>query len=370
MRTIYQILSIILFQLVSFSVLAQGIGYQNDTLTYTYKRAKMVFLPAVTRSIETSWSFGLAGSFTIKPHAKDSLTRTTNFQTIAMYSLRKQFVLAMDGTIYFPKEKYILSMQNSFSYFPDKWWGIGNNTADANEESYEYQQYYIYPHLQRRIFSDFYVGVLLEVQRLFNIKYNTGGLFDQQNVIGRNGSFVAGLGFSLTWDTRNTAFSPTNGSLIQLKYNNFNKSMGSEFHYWNLWVDFRKYQKLSPKTTLAFQSYIFLNEGDVPIRSLASLGGDKVMRGYYDGRFRDKSQLTFQAEYRFPIFKRFSGVAFGGWGDVSDRLENFRLQSFKYSYGAGLRFALNPKERLNLRIDYGIGQGNSNGLYFMLGEAF
>ena len=39
-------------------------------------------------------------------------------------------------------------------------------------------------------------------------------------------------------------------------------------------------------------------------------------------------------------------------------------------YGGGLRIALNQTERLNLRLDYGIGAGKSNGFYLQLGEAF
>jgi hypothetical protein len=42
----------------------------------------------------------------------------------------------------------------------------------------------------------------------------------------------------------------------------------------------------------------------------------------------------------------------------------------KYSAGAGLRFMLSKKEKLSLRVDYGIGLGRNRGLYIQLGEAF
>jgi outer membrane protein assembly factor BamA len=103
---------------------------------------------------------------------------------------------------------------------------------------------------------------------------------------------------------------------------------------------------------------------------MAALGGSTSMRGYYDGRYRDRSQVVFQAEYRFPLIGRLGGAAFLSYGDVSPRLSQFDLLRFKYSYGTGLRFRVNPRERLNLRIDYGWGKGKSQGLYFTLGEAF
>jgi outer membrane translocation and assembly module TamA len=108
----------------------------------------------------------------------------------------------------------------------------------------------------------------------------------------------------------------------------------------------------------------------VPLRSLASFGGNNSMRGYYDGRYRDKDQLVFQAEYRIPVYGKWGVVVFGSTGDVSSKFTDYTFGDLKYSYGAGIRFAISKKEKLNLRLDYGIGQGNNNGLYFQLGEAF
>lgn len=45
------------------------------------------------------------------------------------------------------------------------------------------------------------------------------------------------------------------------------------------------------------------------------------------------------------------------------------FEQLKYSIGNGVRFALDRKEKLNLRIDYGFGD-NSSGLYFTVRESF
>ncbi len=45
------------------------------------------------------------------------------------------------------------------------------------------------------------------------------------------------------------------------------------------------------------------------------------------------------------------------------------FDQLKYSYGGGLRVMLSKSEKLNLRLDYGIGE-QSSGFYFQLGEAF
>lgn len=341
---------------------------QKDSL---HDKLHVLVLPVIARSIETSWSFGSVGSFTFHFGRKDSLVRTSNFQALILYSLKKQLITVLNGTLYFPREKFILSQQFSFSFFPDKFWGLGKLAPDSNEESYNFKQAYIYLHGQRAIGRHLYLGILYEYQNLLKIEYKPGGLFDKQNVTGRKAYHVSGLGLSLMYDTRNNAFAPDKGVLLQGSFNHFDPIVGSDFSYTNYVVDLRKYIRTFHKQVLAFQAYGFLNSGDVPLRSLASFGGANSMRGYYAGRYRDKNQVVFQTEYRVPLFGRLGAVAFGGIGNVSSRCNELNFNVLKYSYGGGMRFALRKSEKLNLRLDYGIGRGKkAQGFYFQLGEAF
>ncbi|WP_345248152.1 BamA/TamA family outer membrane protein [Nibrella saemangeumensis] len=340
---------------------------QADT---TRSTRSALILPLALRSIETDWSFGLAGSFTFRLSKADTAARTSNLQALALYSVRRQFISVLNGATYFPGERYILNHQLSYSYFPDKFWGLGKLTPDSNEENYIFRQYYIYLHLQRRLVGKLFAGLLYEYQRLLKIDYLAGGLFDRQDVTGRYSYAVSGLGASLTYDTRNNAFASDRGTLMQISFNNFLPALGSDFRYTNVVLDLRKFIPLHRRQVLALQAYGYFTAGEVPLRSLASLGGATNMRGYYDGRYRDKNQLVFQSEYRVPLFWRLGAVVFANAGNVAGRLDELNLHNVKYSYGGGLRFALNKTERLNIRVDYGIGQGTSRGFYFQLGEAF
>lgn len=333
------------------------------------KHKHLLVLPVIARSIETGWSFGSVVALTFRLNPRDTVSRTSNMQMLALYSTKKQLVAAINGAQYFNKEKYILNEQISFSSYPDKFWGLGKNTADADEEPYKFKQYYIYLHLLRKIAPNFFAGLLFENQKVWEINYLAGGKFDQQQVAGRTDYHVSGLGGSLTWDKRNNAFAPDKGFFYQFSLNHFSKFMGSEYVYTNYVFDLRKYVAVR-KSVLAFQLFSFNNTGEVPIRSLASFGGANRMRGYYDGRYKDKNQLILQTEYRFPLIKRLSAVFFGGTGTVGSGFSDYSLSDLKYSYGGGLRFAVNKKEKLNIRIDYGIGQGKNNGFYLQIGEAF
>lgn len=334
------------------------------------KNFKFRPLPVIVRSIETDWSFGalISSTFHIKP--KDTLTRTSNSQVLALYSLKKQFVSALNGTIYFPGEKYILNYQISYSDFPDKFWGIGKSTPDNNKESYSFKQYYIYLHGQKHVGNNFFIGLLYEYQRVIHVDYSPDGLFDKQNILGRKGYHISGAGLSCTYDTRNNAFAPDKGSFIQFYFNHFGRFLSSQYHYTNYVADIREFFRIYKEQVLALQVYGFFNAGEVPLRSLASFGGSNSMRGYYDGRYRDKSQVVIQGEYRIPLKGRFGAVAFANLGNVGSSLSEIGFKDLKYSAGTGLRFALDKKEKLNLRLDYGLGRGGNNGFYFQLGEAF
>ena len=376
-QTVKYSFSVLLSLLLSLSgrLVAQPdslVSLHEAASSTTSKTRNVLILPLIARSIETDWSAGVAGSFTFRFNPADTLTRTSNAQVLALYSLRQQFIAAVNGATYFPGEQFILNYQISYSYFPDKFWGLGKTAPDENEESYTFRQYYLYGHLQRKVRDRVFAGFQYEYQRLLEVDYQPAGLFDQQGVAGRDPYHISGAGLSLTYDSRTNAFAPNQGGFYQILVIHFTPALGSQFKYTSYTLDARRYWQLYRKQVLAVQAFGQFGGGNVPLRSLASFGGSNSMRGFYDGRYRSRNQIVVQAEYRIPLFWRIGAVGFAGIGNNGDRLGDLNFQDLKYSAGGGLRVALNRKERLNLRIDYGwgLGQSLSNGLYFQLGEAF
>ena len=335
------------------------------------KRGKTFVFPIITRSLETGWNFGAVSAKIFPINRLDTISRSSNIVVVGMFSTRKQVLFALNGTQYFNREQYILEEQLSTSYFPDKFWGLGNNTLDNQEESYSFRQAYLYFHLKRKMATKFFVGIVYEAQKVWDINYVQGGLLDKAAIPGINGYFISGIGTSISYDSRNNAFAPDKGLYMQLFWNHFDRTWGSDFNYNNWVADIRTYQKLGDKSTLALQLLTFSSNGaEVPLRSLAAFGGATKMRGYYEGRFRDKQQMFFQGEYRFPVYKFLQAVVFGGLGSVASEWKEYALDNIKYSAGGGLRFVLSKQEKLSLRLDYGVGQGTNRGFYVQLGEAF
>lgn len=340
---------------------------QNETP----KRGRTFVFPVVTRSLETGWNFGALTAKIFPLYADDTVSRSSNLEVLAMASTRKQVVFALVGTQYFRNEQFIIEEQISTSLFPDRFWGLGSQTRDDQEENYSFRQTYLMLHGKKKIVPNFFAGIVYEAQKVWDINYVPGGVFEASDIAGKNGYFISGVGGSLSFDNRNNAFAPNKGFYMQLFWNHFDKFWGSDFNYENLITDIRSYSPIGRHSVLAFQWVNFMTFGDqVPLRSLANFGGASKMRGYYEGRFRDRNQMFVQGEFRYPIYKFIQGVCFAGAGSVAPSLKDYSIQQLKYSAGAGLRLMLSKKEKLSLRIDYGVGMGRNRGLYIQLGEAF
>jgi hypothetical protein len=349
-------------------IVSDGFALPSDSSNLKIDKRALI-LPVAINSPETKIGVGILTALFFRTSHLDTTVRTSNIQSVVLYTQKRQILLNLGGNIYFPKEKYILKWQSVYSYFPDKFWGIGNNTSSENKESYIYNQFYFNPQLLRKVYKRWFVGIIAEYQNVIKTVYDPQGIFYTQNVIGRNGYVASGIGPLIAWDSRNNAFSPSKGEYFQFSYLNYNKFLGSSYKFNGYIIDARKYIKSFSKNILALQLYGQFNNGNVPFRNMPALGGPNLLRGYYMGRYRDKDAIVMQGEYRMPVYKRFGIVVFGGLGEVIDKLGNLSISGLKYSTGGGIRFALKPKEKLNLRLDYAIGQ-KSSGLYFYVSEAF
>ena len=87
-------------------------------------------------------------------------------------------------------------------------------------------------------------------------------------------------------------------------------------------------------------------------------------------RFRDKEMIEGQMEYRFPIWGRWGGTVFFGAGEVAPSVLNFSPARLKPAGGLGLRFAVIPKERINIRLDFAYTDFAGLVYYLDINEAF
>ncbi len=360
--------------MLAFEANAQINLEKKDSINKLGKRRKLFAFPAVIYSPETTLAFGGAGNFYFKI-GHDTTVRTSYIQALALYTLRQQTVFGLESAVFFHNERYILKTKASASYFPDRFWGIGNNSQESNMEHYTVGQFYLFPQLLRKTYKKLFLGMAYEIQNVFSFEYGSGkppgtSIFDTQNVNGRYGSLVSGIGLVALWDGRDNTFSPSKGFYFSYYINNYSAALGSEFNFVFHSVDIRKYYTVAKDQVLAFQFMFNTNVGTVPVRSMSNIGSNTIMRGYYEGRYTDNNFIGGQVEHRFHLKGRFGMVAFVAAGRVgSNTSDLFMFDGLKPSIGSGLRYAIDKKEKLNLRLDVGFGQ-HSSGVYFNITEAF
>ena len=170
-------------------------------------------------------------------------------------------------------------------------------------------------------------------------------------------------------DTRDNYFSPLKGGLYQFQTNFTSKAMGSTHSFNSFQIDLRKYIELPKKQVLALQVYTKLTFGEAPFQARSVYGGADLARGYFRGRYIDQHLYVLQAEYRFPIAKRWEFAAFALTGNVGNALDGFNSTN-KSSVGFGPRYFISKNNRSALRLDIGFNSYGGSGIYFGVNEAF
>jgi outer membrane translocation and assembly module TamA len=98
-------------------------------------------------------------------------------------------------------------------------------------------------------------------------------------------------------------------------------------------------------------------------------GASRIIRGYPVGRYLDERLLAGQAEWCWHCRPRWGMVAFGGLGQVGKSFSDFKSDIILVSGGVGLRWMASVENRVNLSVDYALGE-HDNYIYIYVGEAF
>jgi outer membrane protein assembly factor BamA len=337
------------------------------------RHGRVLIFPYVFYTPETALAFGIGGIITFYTSEYLGL-RPSKLSLSGYYSTNKQYKFTLTPQIYLIRNQLFLSMDLIYGHFIERFYGIGNDAPDTGEEEYSANSWGATATVQLPpliISKSPYakVGLIFDYLNYLidNVKDNP---YLQDNKIYQNQDKInAGLGFTWVWDNRDDIFYPTHGMFHQLSALFYLKEIGSHYVFNRYKVDLRHYLSVAPSHILAIQVFINAVGNSAPFYTLAKLGGQQIMRGYYEGRYRDKNFLAGQLEYRTHLWQRFGFIAFGGLGEVMSELRVFRLDSLKPSIGFGLRFLFSKQEKVNLRADIGFGQ-NTKGVYFGIEEAF
>ncbi len=255
-------------------------------------------------------------------------------------------------------------MPVTYTNFVEYYFGEGDATSAGSFNEVFSDRFFVRPefimkvndHTRASLFGDFRARSEKDVKDNGGNSLNNQLFPDEQNI---------GLGVGFMFDTRDNPVSTKLGFYSAVYYENISEISSSNAGKSGLlWANLRYFHYISSsKFVLASRITGGISHGEPSYLFRYTLGGAERLRGYYTNRYRGDRFYSAQLEFRFPLYRRFSGVCFLDEGDVSDD----KLNKILVSYGGGMRFSIT--DNVNLRLDYGIGK-DQNGVFFTFGEAF
>ncbi|EJW95111.1 secreted protein containing Bacterial surface antigen (D15) domain protein [gut metagenome] len=292
--------------------------------------------------------------------------------------------------LFFKGDRFRIFGKFSYKNTEENFYGIGYRTNKDYERGehtsqYRYSGIQVNPWFLFRLGkSNFFAGPQLDLsydrwtkpaEALLNeTSYLTAG----GHVNGYR-NFSSGIGFLLTYDSRDVPANAYNGLYLDVRGIAYSKLIGSNKNFSRLELDYRQYKSVGNRKIIAWTAQsknVFGNH--IPLTQYALTGTPFDLRGYYMGQYRDKSSHVIIAEYRQMIntdrenwIKRMlhhlGFVAWTGCGFMGHTMG--KIEAALPNLGVGLRIEVQP--RMNVRLDIGKNTVNNQTLfYFNMTEAF
>jgi hypothetical protein len=337
--------------------------------------SSLIPLPVFSSSPETGFEFGGSVLYSFYADTLHRETRVSNIFAFGTVTTKGQNRFGLSTSHWYAQNKYHYTASASYIDFPANFYGIGNDTRAADVERVLEKRFRFFVGGEKLVTKSIYVGFLAGA---LSYKYGSQnfGIFETDpRIQNRDGGTNLLIGPSFVFDTRDNNTYTNTGVEVVSSYQYYKGIYGSNGYNGSLFtIEATQYNHLAKRLNLCFDVYdTNLLGGASPFYLLPAMGSDELMRGYYNGRFRDRNYVAAQAELRYRFSRRFGLAFFGGAGSVF--ATQFNLGDLKPSYGGGLRYFFDVEKGLDIRFDYALGEqrageAQQSGFYIGLGEAF
>ena len=326
-------------------------------------------MPGPFYTPELGLGIGTAVVGMYRPDPNDAVSQNSTVTLSGYFSSTGAFGVTLQNYAFFAEDDWRFFLNGALSNTPTYFWGQGFSAGDNDSQKQQYtaQVLDLRPTLYRRLAPNVYFGVG------WTLNAQHAGQIDDRDPpkiqLTADGASVLSSGSSveLSWDDRDFVPNPRRGQYANVRYTRFTPQTGSDTRFDEYQLHYSRDHSLDDNNVLAWELDGAFTQGDVPWSMMPLLGSNQRMRGYYEGRYRDKNVVSGQLEYRRKLDWRHGVVAWLGAGTMGPTFHALDDGRWLPSAGVGYRFEFKP--RVNVRLDYGIGKG-SNGFYFQVGEAF
>lgn len=292
--------------------------------------------------------------------------------------------------LFFKNDRFRIFGQFIYKNTQENYYGVGYDTNKNYERGkttsqYQYSGLQINPWFLFRLKeSNFFLGPQIDLN-YDKMKDVAEGITRDPSYVEAGGNtegysnFSSGLGFLLTYDTRDIPANPYKGMYLDFRGIMYLKWLGGDNNFYRLELDYRQYLTVGKRKVLAWsaQSKNVLGN-QIPLNKYILTGTPFDLRGYYMGQYRDKSSHLVMAEYRQMfntdksnwikrVVSHLGYVVWGGVGFMGPDPVN--IEGVLPNAGVGLRIEVQP--RMNVRLDFGRNFVNKQNLFYInMTEAF
>ena len=178
-------------------------------------------------------------------------------------------------------------------------------------------------------------------------------------------SKVGGLTPSLTFDSRDSIFTPSSGTYLEGGGSFYTTWLGGDADFQSAYVVAMQYLPIHPKLVLGVRADGSFSFGRQPF----------YMRPYIDMRgvpamaYQGEHAAKVEAELRWQFWKRLSLVGFAGEGIAWVDLDRFNRNRTVTTGGTGFRYELARKYKLHMGVDVAFGPDGA-AVYLQFGSAW
>lgn len=317
-------------------------------------------------STDTKLGLGLVAAGLYRSDPNDTLQPPSNVSLFGDVSTVGFYMLGVSGTHIFPSDRQRIDYTTYFYSFPCYYWGMGYDMGNNNDNKSEMKDW----QAQMKASWLFAAANNLFIGPTVAFDYIHGSQIERPELLNgqRATTYNIGAGFTLLYDTRDNLTAPKRGVYLSLQQLFRPRFMGNKYAFSTTDLHTSGYIPLWKGATLAADFRTLLNFGNPSWAMMALLGDSYSMRGYYEGRYRDKNKIETQIELRQHIWRRNGIVLWAGAGTVFPKFLEMRMSHVLPNYGLGYRWEF--KKNVNVRLDYGFGKAGQSSFIFNINEAF
>lgn len=330
-------------------------------------------------------SVGVAGALLLsfKTNQSDTVSQRSFFPFGINMSINGTLVVAGAGTLFFNEDRFRIYTSYGYRNEPSNFYGVGFDEIESVERGDETTLYsksaiYFVNRFLWQVKENLFAGPVMDIN--YSSSFNMCELMAGNEYVNRYETRYTniGVGAQVQYDSRDDVATPNSGMLVSVMGKAFGRYLGGSYNYGVVDMEYRQFKPLFRRATLAWTTRSQMSFGDVPFTELPSFGSPFDLRGFYWGKYRDRSMGYGIAEFRHMLGSseavsqgRFiSKLGYATWvGAGTLGADISQWNRWKANYGVGLRVQIQPRK--NFRLDIGKGVGEDGLLvYFNMTEAF